>query len=176
MTGRGASSLNARISSTSAVKRKLGLTMAELEVVVAVAACWRAHGGYPTWDAIRATTRGGRTKLVSDLTAAGILRQVGRFGHYALYGITEAAAELLGIEPPVPVVVTKVRDAATIAAVLREATSVNAAAFRLKSSRTWLRAHCMADDALRPLFCALVDRAGERRRAGMRRLKFAEAG
>ena len=67
-------------------------------------------------------------------------------------------------------------DAATIAAALRDAGSVASAANRLRVCRQRLRARCLADDVLRPLFCKLADRGRTHVRVGMKRLRWTEAG
>lgn len=176
---RGAASLNARIGSCSAVKRVLGITLAELQTLVAVAACERSVGGYPTRVAVRQITGGGRTNLMSELCAVGLLRQVDRTkDRQAVYGLMNAARELLGLdigtEPPVVE-----RDAAStaeaVATVLQDAPTVSSAAFQLRMTRQNLRARCVADEALRPLFVALGKRGLSRRRLGMERLRFSEA-
>lgn len=98
---RGAASLAARYGSSSPVKRALGITMAELRTLVAVAACERAEGAYPTREAIQQVTGGGRTNLCSELCAVGLLRQVERTAErLAVYGLTDAARKLLGLEQP----------------------------------------------------------------------------
>jgi hypothetical protein len=67
-------------------------------------------------------------------------------------------------------------DPATVATVLTQASTIGGAATRLKTSQKRLRAFCVADDALRPLFYALSDRGSTKRRLGMQRLNFIEVG
>lgn len=67
-------------------------------------------------------------------------------------------------------------DASAIAAIIEAAPTVTSAAFRLKTTRQRLRAFCVADDVLRPLFYKLADRGRARRRSGKRELEFSEAG
>jgi len=69
-----------------------------------------------------------------------------------------------------------VLDSDAVAAVLASAPTVSVAAFRLKTSRQRLRARCVADDVLRPLFYKLADRGSSKRRDGMRHLRFIESG
>lgn len=93
---RGAASLAARFGTTSAVRRATGLTMAELHVLVAVAACESAEGGFPTRAAVQQVTRRGRSNLPSELVAAGFLRQVERTSEkLAVYGLTDAGRKAL---------------------------------------------------------------------------------
>lgn len=68
-----------------------------------------------------------------------------------------------------------IRDNATIAAALTSAPNVGSAAFRLKVSRTWLKARCVADAELRPLFYRCSDRGSASVSVGMKRLKWSEA-
>ena len=68
-----------------------------------------------------------------------------------------------------------VRTDEEIAAALKDAPSVGSAAFRLKVSRTWLRARCVADDTLRPLFYAVSDRGRSKVHEGRERLEWSEA-
>ena len=94
---RGAYSLAARFGNLSPVKRATGLTMAELEVLAAVAACEQAEHGYPTRIAIQQVTGGGRSNLPSELVARGLLRQVERTKeHLAVYAVTDAGRAVLG--------------------------------------------------------------------------------
>lgn len=97
-TRRDPSSLGARFGLQSATQRALGVTPSELAVLVAVASCERAEGGYPTREAIWAVVGSGRTNLASQLCARGLLRQVDRTSErLAVYGLTERARELLGL-------------------------------------------------------------------------------
>jgi hypothetical protein len=66
-------------------------------------------------------------------------------------------------------------DPATVAPVLISSETVAAAASRLKVGRQRLKAFCVADDVLRPLFYKLADRGRQRVKLGMKRLRWAEA-
>lgn len=68
-----------------------------------------------------------------------------------------------------------IRTNEVIAAALKVAPSVTSAAFRLKVSHTWLRARCVADNELRPLFYRCSDRGSASVSVGMKRLKWSEA-
>jgi len=71
--------------------------------------------------------------------------------------------------------VPKAPDREAVACVLASADTVTQAAFRLKTTRQQLRARCMVDDVLRPLFYKLADRGRARVKLGMKRLRWAEA-
>lgn len=79
----------------------VGLTPAELGVVVAVMACERAEGGYPCRRAIWDVARGGEERLPSQLVTRGWLERAGTVGRVALYRATERAWLELGFPMPV---------------------------------------------------------------------------
>lgn len=73
--------------------------MAELQVVVAVHSCWRAHAGHPTRQSIQQITGGGRGNLPSQLCEIGVLRQVERTSErWAVYAVTDSWVAALGLD------------------------------------------------------------------------------
>ncbi len=93
---RGAASLAARCGGTSACRRALGVTKAELSCLFAVASAWLAEQGYPTRYAIQAITKGGSSNMPSNLVAIGLLVPMDRTEDgFAVYGTTAAGRALV---------------------------------------------------------------------------------
>lgn len=96
MSNRGAYSLAARFGAVTPCKRETGLTMAELECVIAVAAAEKV-GAIATRESIQRVTKGGRGNLPSELVGMGMVVQLGRTAEkLAYYGLGVKGRELVG--------------------------------------------------------------------------------
>ncbi len=92
---RGPASLAQRFGQTSAAQRKFQISPTFLSVVVAVAACVAAEGGYPTDGAIAAVAKCGVFAPRRAVTA-GWLQLIGKTDdRQAVFALTPKAASLL---------------------------------------------------------------------------------
>ncbi|UOF77345.1 hypothetical protein [Caudoviricetes sp.] len=89
-------SFNQRFGHTSASRAACDITPTELRVVVAVMACERSMGAYPTRAAILKVSGCKSANLPSELTALDWLEFAGWVGRHSLYRATERAWRELG--------------------------------------------------------------------------------